>query len=115
MFDNSLKIIEKTGRTMSNDTHVTDVGRLVHKGPDLVCIVTIVSTTQASMALQEVAYEPTVKLLASKKAHEHRETISTRGDRVLTPWRLAFTGEKNRRWRGDTPRILSEIEGRGRS
>ena len=24
---------------MSDDTHVTDVGGLVHKGPDLVCIV----------------------------------------------------------------------------
>lgn len=24
------------GRTMSNDTHVTDVGGLVHKDPDLV-------------------------------------------------------------------------------
>ncbi len=53
---------------MSYDTHVTDVGGLVHKGPDLVCIAAIVSTTQASTGLREVVYEPTVKLLASKKS-----------------------------------------------
>ncbi len=31
--------------TMSNDTHITDVGWAVHEGPDLVCMIATVSTT----------------------------------------------------------------------
>ena len=37
MLSDVLRVIERDRRTMSNNTHVTDVGGLVHKGPDLVC------------------------------------------------------------------------------
>lgn len=33
----SLLLRKSEGRTMSNDTHVTDVGRAVHETTDLVC------------------------------------------------------------------------------
>ena len=53
---------------MSNDTHVTDVGGLVHEGPDLVCIAEIVSTELTMIIPRAAVYEPTVKLLALEKS-----------------------------------------------
>lgn len=68
MLSDVLRVIERDRRTMSNNTHVTDVGGLVHESPDLVCIAAIVSTTQTITVLKDAVYEPTVKLLVSKKA-----------------------------------------------
>ena len=48
---------------MSDDTHVTDVGGLVHKGPNLVCIAGFVVSVTHDARWAGVVYSPTVKLL----------------------------------------------------
>ena len=71
---------------MSDDTHVTDVGRAVHKGPDLICIRRTISTVPDEAFFGGFRYAPTVKLLTCREKY-----VSTRKggcepeQRVLTP------------------------------
>ena len=78
---------------MSDDTHVTDVGGLVHKGPNLVCIAGFVVSVTHDARWAGIVYSPTVKLLRGGHTRQQpRQHTKIARERVRTPWWGIFTG-----------------------
>ena len=76
---------------MSDDTHVTDVGGLVHKGPNLVYIARerLVPWAMADVGRRVLAYGEVTGGGAHSSAPRRMKIAR---ETVRTPWWLIFTG-----------------------